>query len=49
MKQKNINDDYNSKNTLNKNKYDNDLLNNCYKVNLDNIYVMKYDFYKDIQ
>ena len=48
MKEKNnINDDYNSKNTLNKNKYDNDLLNNCYKVNLDHIYVMKYDFYKE--
>ena len=43
----NINDDNNIKNTLNKNKYDNDLLNNCYKVNLDNIYAMKYDFYKD--
>ena len=42
-----INDDNNSKNTLNINKNDNDFLNNCYKVNLDNIYAMKYDFYKD--
>jgi len=43
----NLNDDNKSKYSLNKNKYDNDLLNNCYKVNLDNIYFMKYDFFKD--
>jgi len=43
----NLNDDNKTKYSLNKNKNDNDLLNYCYKVNLDNIYFMKYDFYKD--
>lgn len=37
----------NNLNVDNKSKYDNDLLNTCYKVDLDSIYFMKYDFYKD--